>query len=472
MRLSQKIALHTTIQSAGKIVSLIIGLLSVGLMTRFLGTEGYGNYNTIITFLSFFSIIADLGLYLLLTREISRSPQNQQKIISNIFTLRVFSAFFVISLAPIIAFFFPYSNEMKIAILGGVAAFIFASLTQVLVGIFQREFKTYVTALGEIASRIVLLIFVALLFFYVKKDNLILLIVGLTLGNFINFLIVFLWGQKLMRIRLSFDKQYWYYVIKESFPLAAAIVLNLIYFRIDTIMLSVMKTPHDVGIYSAAYKILEILVVFPAMFIGVMLPLFSRSITEDLGKFKSHVQQSLNFLIIAAIPTVIGVYVLAKPLIMLIGGEEFEPSVAPLRILIGATGIIFIGNLFGHLIVATGAQRKMVKVYLLGAVLNVGLNIILIGRYSYIGASVATLVTELIVASLSMIVLYGSIQYIPSFKVFFKASFAGIFMGIILYFIKETSIFILIPLGGIIYLSILYLIKGLPREVFGLLRSQ
>lgn len=471
MRLSQKIALHTGIQTGGKIISLVIGLFSVGLMSRFLGTDGYGEYNTVITFLSFFSITADLGLYLLLTREISQSPEQQEKIAGNIFTLRVASSFIIVFLAPIVAFFFPYSIQMKSAILWGVFAFIFASLTQVLVGVFQKEFKTQITALGEIVSRAVFLAFIAGLFFYFKKDNLILLIIGLTVSNFANFFILFIQSQKIIKIRLRFDKKYWYHAMKESLPMAAAIVFNLIYFRIDTIMLSVMKSSHDVGIYGVAYKILEILIVFPSMFIGVMLPLFSKSIKADLEKFKSLAQQSLNFMIISALPIVVGGYFLAKPIILLISGSEFVDAARPLRILIIATGIIFIGTLFGHLIVSVGAQRKMVKVYLLGAVLNVILNTVLIRSHSYIGASVATLLTEFAVAALSIVIFHKAIRYLPSFKLLGKAIMAAGIMGIVLFFTNDISIFILLPLGTLVYFGVLYFLRGLPKEVFGILKS-
>lgn len=470
MRLSQKIALHTGIQISGKVVSLTIGLLSVSLMTRFLGTDGFGEYNTIITFLSFFSIAADFGLYLLLTREISRSTIPREEIAGNIFTLRLVSALVITSLAPVTALFFPYSIEVKRAILGGVFAFVFSSLTQVLIGVFQKEFKTQITVLGEIASRITFLVFLVWLFFYYQGENLLFLIIALTVSNFVNFVIVFSSSRAFFKIRLRFDKKYWRYIVKESFPMAAAIVLNLIYFKIDTIMLSIMKTPSDVGIYSVAYKLLEILIVFPALFTGVMLPLFSQTIKDEAPRFKLLAQQSLDFLILSAVPVVIGGYFLAKPLVALISGPSFEPAAIALRVLIIATGVIFIGNLFGHLIVAVGAQKKMVWVYFLGALTNVALNLFLIPAFSYLGASFATLVTECIVVGLAMVALKQSIKYLPSFALAKKALIAGGIMGIILLVLRDVSIFLLVPLGAVVYGAALYVVKGIPSGMMKILR--
>lgn len=471
MRLSQKIALHTGIQISGKVISLAIGLFSVILMTRFLGTSGYGDYNTVIALLSFFSIAADLGLYLLFTREISRFPERQSEIAGNIFTLRLVSAIVVVSLAPLVALFLPYSAIVKTAIMLGVLAFVFSSLTQVLAGVFQREFKTHFTVIGEIASRAVFLGAAIWLFFYLKEESLILLIAALIVSNLVNFVIVFLSSRKFLKIRLRFDKDYWKYAIKESFPIAASIVLGLIYFKIDIIMLSIMKTSSDVGIYGVAYKILEILIVFPAMFLGVMFPLFSRTFREEIGKFRFLFQRSLNLMIISSVPVAIGGYLLAKPLIILISGQPFEASAEVLKILIIATGVIFIGNLFGHLIVVVGAQKRMVKVYLIGALTNIVLNILLIPKFSYMGAAIATLVTELTVVGLAVLILKRSIDFLPSFALFVKVGAAGAIMGIVLLLINNISIILLIPIGAIVYFSVLYFFKGLPSGILGLLKQ-
>lgn len=472
MRLSQKIALHTGIQISGKIASLFVGILSVGIMTRFLGTSGYGDYSTIIAFLSLFGIMADLGLYTLLTREISKNPNERHKIASNIFSIRVISAFLIIGISPVIAFLLPYSREIKIAIFLGTLAFIFQSSAQVLVGIFQKEFKTQVTALSELISRMVFLGLVSWIFYYLRNQSVILLIGALVLSNLLYFLIVFFSSQKLIKVRFKFDKKYWSYILKESFPIAIAIVLNLIYFKIDTIMLSIMKSSSDVGIYGVAYKVLEILIVFPAMFVGTMMPLFSKANAEDKQWLKKIVERSLGFLIISAVPIVVGVFILANPIISLIGGQGFEMSGNVLKILIFAVGIIFIGNLFGHLVVAIGVQKKIVKVYLVGAILNISLNLILIPAYSYIGASVSTVITELVVVILSFFVIKKALGYIPSFGLFGKALLSSIVMGLILYLAGNTTIIILIPLGAIIYISTLYLLGGLPKEILELFKER
>jgi len=104
----KKIALNVLINSCAKVLSTILALVSVGLITRYLGTEGFGNYATAVAFLSLFSALADLGLYNISTREISRSGADEKKIMGNVFSLRIISSTTVLILAPLVIFFLPY----------------------------------------------------------------------------------------------------------------------------------------------------------------------------------------------------------------------------------------------------------------------------------------------------------------------------------------------------------------------------
>ena len=107
MRLSTKIAYNTIIQIISKVLSIILGLISIAIITRHLGQNGFGQYTTIITFLSFFGIIADLGLTLVTIQIISKPKINQDKALGNLLGLRLISALIFLGLAPIIVLLFP-----------------------------------------------------------------------------------------------------------------------------------------------------------------------------------------------------------------------------------------------------------------------------------------------------------------------------------------------------------------------------
>ena len=148
MSLAKKIAHNTLAQIIGKIIATILGLFSLALITRYLGQAGFGEYTTITTFLTFFATIADLGLTLITVQMISGEKDNENKILNNLFSLRLVSALIFIGLAPLSVIFFPYSGTIKIGVLMAAASFFFA-LSQVIVGLFRK------TMYGAISGRII-----------------------------------------------------------------------------------------------------------------------------------------------------------------------------------------------------------------------------------------------------------------------------------------------------------------------------
>ena len=106
MSLAKKIVHNTIIQIIGKLIATVLGLFSLALITRYLGQVGFGQYTTIYTFLTFFAVIADLGLTLITVQMISGEKESENKILNNLFSfhssfkgLNVISSF-IISTCP------------------------------------------------------------------------------------------------------------------------------------------------------------------------------------------------------------------------------------------------------------------------------------------------------------------------------------------------------------------------------------
>lgn len=410
----RKIAFSTFYQFGGKIISTALGLLSVALITRHLGVEGYGQYATAITFVGIFSIIADMGLYIYVVREISKNRSNSDYIISNVFTFRIVSATFLLALAPIVALAFPYDKIVWFSILLFTLSFFFISLNQVLIGVFQRRFDTKIVAVGEIVGRFAL---IGGLLAALWLDWGLLAIIGCVIaGSFVNFLVVFLSARRHVDIRLRFDFSFWKKILKVTWPIAISVVLNVIYFKVDTIFLSVMKPERDVGLYGEAYKILEVLIAFPAMFAGLIMPLMSGSAFKDWEKFGRVIRKGFDFMAMAALPIIVIGVILARPIVIFIGGEEFAAAAPILQILVIATASIFIGNMFANAVVALNKQRQMVWAYLATAALAVVLDWLLIPKFTYIGASWATVATEVLIAGLSIWMVWKASGFLPSLK--------------------------------------------------------
>ena len=460
--LSRKIAYNTIISAGARIIGLVLSLVIVSFITRYLGQDGFGNYIIILAFLYFFVVLADLGLYSICVREISRPKADERKIVSNAFTLRIFVGLFIFLLAPLIAYFFPYPIQVKLGILIGALGFWLMSNQQVLMGVFQKYLRMDKVALAEFLGRVVQLGLVV--FFVWQKFDFLFIVGALVVGALVNFLLVFLFSRKYIPISLQFDFVFWRSLLKESWPLGLAAIFVMIYFKLDTIMLSLMKDAADVGIYGLSYKILESLLFFPAMFVGLIMPLMSKYALSDKAKFKKITQKTLDVLLIFIVPMLIGTFFLSDEIISLIGGQGFEASAGVLSILIIATGIIFLGVLFSNMIISLKEQKCLIYIYGAGAIINLIANFIFIPKYSYYGAAGTTVLTELIVTILMLVVLYKILKKFFSFLLLRKYVLSGLAMAFLLYFLAGWSLLILIPLAVVVYFGVLYIIGGFSAK--------
>ncbi|MEK9181010.1 MAG: flippase [Patescibacteria group bacterium] len=456
----RKIFYNTILQSAGKIVSALLGLITIAYLTPYLGQVGFGEYTTVVAYMGFVGILADLGLYLVATKEISVPGADEKKILGNIFSLRFITVVSVLTIGAFAALLFPYSAAVKNSMFVGILAFSFVSGTQVLVGVFQKHLIFYQLVASEIVQRLVMLASTLLFVFW--RLDLIYFIWSLALANAAHFFISLYLARRHIPFRLQFDWGFWKSILSKSWPLAFSVVLNLIYFKADTLILSVLKPAQDVGTYGLSYKFLEVLLAFPAMFAGLIMPFLARYAFNQWDKYRLYLQKSLDAILLVIVPMVAVAYFFARPIVNLVGGEIYPDADRVLQILIFATAIIYVGNLLGYTVVALNSQKKMVWGYLLGAVVGLPLYFLLIPAYSYFGAAAATVSVELVVCAFAYFLTSKAAGFYPSFTLLGRALAAAVPMTIFYNFLQFQ--WILEACAGLaIYLFVLYFLRAIPR---------
>ncbi len=463
MSIFGKITINTLIATLARIIDSVLALILVALLTRHLGTEGYGFYTTITAYVYVFISLANLGLYNILLRDIGKESIDEEKITSDIFTLRLTGLILILPVSILIAFILPYSSMLRAGIAIATIATLFLSLYQVLVPIFQKHFKIIYVSFAELVNRIIYVGLAA--FFLLKiKTGLIPIIWAMAISSLVNFLLVFYFARRFDKIRLTFNWTRWKKILREALPIGVSIIFTLIYFRIDTIMLSLMKNPHDVGIYGLSYKILENLIFFPAMFVGFIVPVLSRYAFKEIDKFKKVFQLSLNGILVAAIPLVVALMITAPLIVTFLAGETFIASSKVLQILAIAVGFIFLGSLYGQTVIIIKKQLWSMWIYFAGAIFNVLANLYFIPRYSYVGAAITTAMTELIIIVGLIVIVSQSLHYCASFKIVFKALGAILPMAVFLYYFQNMHIIILGILSILIYGFFIYLFGGISKK--------
>jgi len=462
MSTPRKIAYNVVFSATAKIISTVLALVGIGFITRYLGKDGFGDYSTVLAFFFFFGSLADLGLYALSTREISRPGSNEEEILGNVFSIRIISSLLIVIISFLFAFFLPYPPAVKIGIIISALAYVFSSGYSVLIGLFQKRLAMDKVAIGELVGKIFQ---VAAIVLVVKLNLGFMAVIWTLLFNMVvSFLIVFLWSRHYLKFRPAFNFAVWKKFLKESYPVGISAIIVFAYFKLDTILLSVLKTSADVGIYNAAYKVLENIAFFPAMFVGLVMPIMSRYIFHERKKFELVADKTFKVFLVLTVPLFIGTLFLAGGIIRLIGGAGFVDSVPVLRLLAAAMVFIFFGNFFTNVIIAGSLQRKLMGILLFCAIFNVSLNLILIPRFSYIGAAITSSLTEGLVVLFSCFVAWKNLKYFPSFKKIFPILVSGAGMALVFHFFGSLNFFLLAAVGVFAYALLLWLFKAVSLD--------
>ncbi len=406
MNFSQKIAYNTLIQAVGKAITLVLGLATISLFTGFLGTENYGYYSIITTYLGVFAIFADMGLNLITVRELSAHKQPKQ-LLQEVLGFRIVTGLIVLGIAPLIAFFIPsYPMVVKIAIAVMSWAFFFNIVNLIGVGYFQARIKMSIPTITEIIGKAVTLGLVYLLSIKAQEHpTLYMVVAAVIIGNFVTLLATFgaLKANK-QPISPKWNQGTYRFFMQDSVVMTTIIILGTIHFKADALILSFFKPATEVGLYGLAYKVIEIILTVPAIFIGIIFPAMTAHLNNKHHDLANRIfDKSFRIMAIGSIAVATFLVIFAPQVISIIQGQSgFEASAHPLRVLALSLPPVFIGALIRIVIIALYRQKQLISQLAWVTVINVVLNLILIPHFSYMAAAWITVLTETLVTLLPL----------------------------------------------------------------------
>lgn len=431
MAVARKIAYNVVLNSFFKVASTVaLSLLSIRYITEYLGADGFGKYATVLAFFSFFSALLDLGIGQVTAREISREGAEESRILGNVFALRLVASATLLLLVPLVLIIFRYPPDLETGILIAALATLFSTFSLALNAIFQKYLAMDKVAMIEAGGKVLQL---GLIILIVRNDWGFLAVTGtLFAAMAFNGTLAFLFSRRYAKFRLHFQWSFWKEFLKESLPLGMTALITFAYFKTDTILLSLLQSSTEVGIYNVAYKIMENLVFFPAMLAGLILPLLSRYIYTNREKFEEIANKTFKVFILLVLPIVIGTSFLAPDIVRIVSGGAFDASAPVLRIIIFSLGLIFFGHYFNMILIVSNAQRKLMIALTAAAAFNIALNLLLIPRFSYIGSAFTSVATEALVVAITGFLVYRHARFLPSFSHLGRPVLSGACMATVL----------------------------------------
>jgi PST family polysaccharide transporter len=380
---------NTAANILGRGLSLLFSTAAAALLARYLGSEKLGQYGAIYAYLGLFAWMATFGFEPVLVREASRDRKSASDLVRTAMVLSVFLSVGMIGTAVLLAPWAGYGGRLRpLLILAGLE-YILTPLRLPAI-IFQVDLRQwYGSTINVVRQGIWFAIIVALWFLGAPLSY---VIAGRVLAALIESMLIWGYGRRFLAEKGKFLRDRARTIFSHSFPIAFTSLLAMIYMRIDQVMLHKMTSDFVLGQYVAAVRVSELFEMLPAALMFTLAPILSVSVA-DPEKFRSYTDRAYRYFMVAASGLCVFMTAGAGIIVRVLYGKQFLPAAPLLAVLIWSEIAVFFAAVIGNIMVAKNQQNLLPIPTLAGAAINVGLNLVLIPRYSAMGAAWATLIS-------------------------------------------------------------------------------
>lgn len=442
---------------------------------RVLGAGGWGLFSYGITLVAFLTIFVDIGIDPILTRESAKAkgdPERRNQIISTSFfvkaSLLAVGVLTVIFVAP----FFTFLPGVKPLLPLIALILVFDTLRNFGFSIIMSKEKMELQAGLYIFTNIAIVAF-GLLFLRLwptPTSFTISYAAGTALGMLATFYIL---RDEVARALFHFSKPLVKEILSSAWPFAISGVLGVLMVNTDIIIIGFFGSAEQVGFYSAAVRIIQILYVLAGIAAQSALPIFSRFIKNEKEKIRGALENILKFALAFSFPVALGGIVAGAPLIKLLFGSEYIPATSSFQVLLLTLSFNFVAAILTSIIFVYNRQKVLIIYAAIGGILNVIFDLFLIPALGIKGSAIATLSAQIIADGYLWFIAWRIVRFNPYLKLK-KIIAASLIASLALFLLLNIGVYVLVALAADtgIYLALLYVMKEpLFKEIKSILTS-
>jgi O-antigen/teichoic acid export membrane protein len=391
-RFAKNSILYFCSQVAGKGLFFFITVY----LARLLGAQNYGKFAFSFGLVTLLSVISKFGLDLLTSRDVGEKPELAEKYLHGAFTLRLILSTLFLLFIFLIIFVIGKPSEINRLIVFLAIAACFQSVAGAGTALFE--------GLQLFGSRSFLnvcmygFILVVLIIATWPHGSFEAIGPAFLIGASAYFLTTMMLAHsRIGRVKLSFDSHFVWNLFRMAVPLGLTEVFIGIYYRVDTVLLSLFDTDTIVGWYDAAYTFVYVLRLLPVTAALVLLPSLSGVFAKSEKEGKEIYRTAIRVSIAAGFLVTFLIAVNSEFVVSLVFGKDYGPSADVLKLLIWTCAIMFANAFQGIFLVIVQQRGAFFRATALGAISNLILNLYLIPKWSMHGAAVATVLSEFFV---------------------------------------------------------------------------
>lgn len=404
MQVYKKIAVNTIYQVVARIAATGSSFFITLFIARHFGVSDYGDYAKVTAYISIFYLFVDLGL-----NSIFLQNDDAHVRFKDLLYARLLLALGIVIVANAIGFVLPYNSVTGIGFSPmarlGIVIFSGTLITESILFsasvVFQRKLIYQSFMLATILGSLTTLILVVT--FGLFHLPLLFVFVAFLLGAIIEVVFALLYTEEKL-FPISFESKFIKQLFYATLPVALMLIFNMIYFRVDMILLSLFKPSTDVALYDVSYRVFDFLIALPLFLSNVLYP---KLIADEKNSRNANSKLALYVGIFAFLGGAIALPMwFVSPVIFEFIKPQFIGATTPMHLLLLSLPVFFITNILQWILIAKKRQKILAWIYGGLMLSNIILNVLFIPRYSYVASAIITGVSEAIVAGAMLLMLF------------------------------------------------------------------
>jgi O-antigen/teichoic acid export membrane protein len=389
----------SALRSAGYVAGLAMSLISAPLLTRHLGTVGFGQYIAVISLVTIVAGLTEGGLNSIALREYAaRSGAERATVMRDLIGIRIALSVLAGLVAVALAAIFGYAATLVIGTAVAVAGQMLQVYQTLLSSSLQGELRFgWITVLELVRQTVSVVLIVALV---LAGTGLLPFFVIPIAAGLATLSVTFRITRGLIPLRPAFHPQRWLPLLRDTLPFAAAIAVSVLYFRVGVIAMSVLASSVQTGYFGASFRVIEVLVGVPSLIAGAAFPILARTAAQgDEDRLHYAAGRLVEGTLVLGTFLSLMLVLAAKPVIDVLGGAAFAKSIPVLRIQGLALMATCVAVSAGYVLLAMHRHRAILIANASALLMSVVASIVLISLLDAQGGAIAVVLAEVALAA-------------------------------------------------------------------------
>ena len=463
MSVSRRIFKNTVVLSSADIFGRLMRFALVIVIARSLGAAGYGVYAFAFAFAEVYGVISDFGMSNLIIRDTSRDKSRLPRYLGNILLVEAALSFIAYAFLFLLVDLMGLPHGEAVVVYVAVLSYALTALATIVRATFKAYEKMEYDAVLSVVQQVVTVI-LGITVLYLGY-GLLALALAFVVGSLVNLVAsLVLVSTRFTRPKFTLERRFLRYMLKEMPFFGLFVFFALIYYKISTLLLSFIQGDAATGWFNAPYTMAVSLTFLPAAFMGALFPVISTLHISSRELARVAYQESFRYMVVLGLPLAFGTTVLADKIINIVYGPQFYNSIVVLQIVIWSVAILFLNYVLTTTLTSINLQRVVMYATGLSVAVNILLNLLVIPRYSYVGASYVMIATELTNFSICFYYASKHLCALHVQRILLKPLAGSLVMTLVVYYLRPINIFVIFGVAVWVYFASLIALRTFTQQ--------